>query len=168
MEPDNEKENYSENNPVRVTKLEDKKDSLENKLKELHNNVRHVTQLAMNWFAFFVTVNYLTMGWLAKGGSDSVDRVIIQIVAGVFIVQNIFGILGLKCALIALKEMKMQVSTLENSSSSENDESQKSKHESIPFTLYWWIGAGLILVLTSLICAWAYIIWHYSPIAANL
>ncbi|MBC8029569.1 MAG: hypothetical protein H7Z16_05605 [Pyrinomonadaceae bacterium] len=38
----------------------------QDRIKELHVNIRHITHLGMSWFAFFVTTNYLTMGWLAR------------------------------------------------------------------------------------------------------
>jgi hypothetical protein len=64
------------------------KEKLENKVKEIHNNIRHITQLAVSWFVFFVTINYATMGWLAVG-STPIKPGIIGVIAGAFIVQNI-------------------------------------------------------------------------------
>jgi hypothetical protein len=90
--------------------------SLENKFKELHSNVRHITQLAMNWFAFFVTVNYVTMGWLAKAPDNSnPNSRIVPIVAGVFIVQNVLGVFGLAGVLLTAWKMKKQVRGLKES-----------------------------------------------------
>jgi hypothetical protein len=88
-----------------------------NKVKELHSNVRHITQLAMTWFAFLVTTNYLTIGWLAKGSSDGSKIVVPDIVptiARVFIVQNGLGMFGLAWVLMATWAMEKQVNTLEN------------------------------------------------------
>jgi hypothetical protein len=131
-----------------------------NKIKELQNNVRHITQLGMNWFAFFVTVNYLTMGWLAKppsSGGESIDRRIIWRLAGVFIVQNVLGIVGLIWVLVAATAMKGEVSRLEKLPSNENNDSlkEKPKCESIPAALYIGIGISLMVVLALLIWAWA-------------
>jgi hypothetical protein len=145
-----------------------------NKVKELHLNVRHITQLGMNWFAFFVTVNYLTMGWLAKGpDGQKVNLSLIWIVAIVFIVQNLVGIFGLAWVLIAAMAMKRQVDTFEKSAKNDSQKSipkelykhlrhprsslHNSEKESIPAQLYTWIGVFLMLVLISLIVAWTYI-----------
>jgi hypothetical protein len=221
-----------------------------NKVKELHSNVRHITQLAMNWFAFLVTTNYLTMGWLAKMPTSAtpiaepsinssinlnIDPHIIQTVASVFIVQNLLGIFGLICVLMAAAAMRTHVNTLElptcngkcgggleghtkipngvadKSEPPENGDAEqevveripngvagkpklspvaggsdrqstsrrprlkawfskhfnifsileKSKKGSIPSPLYNWIGVFLMIVLASLIVAWAYIGWKY-------
>jgi hypothetical protein len=134
-----------------------------NKIKELHNNVRHITQLGMNWFAFFVTVNYLTMGWLAKppsSGVESINSHIIRVLAGVFIVQNLLGIVGLIWVLRAAIAMKGEVNRLEKPPSEENADQQKEKPkcESIPASLYVGIGVFLMLVLGSLAWAWAVIL----------
>jgi hypothetical protein len=36
----------------------------ENRLKQVHEYIRHIAQLLIAWFTFFVTVNYAVMGWL--------------------------------------------------------------------------------------------------------
>jgi len=127
--------------------------SLENKFEELHNNVRHITQLAMNWFAFFVTVNYVTMGWFAKSSAnESTNPHIVPIVAGVFIVQNVLGVFGIAGVLLSAKTMTKQVNDLEKPHSD----------KSIPMWLYYFIGGFLIIVLGSLIYAWASIICQNS------
>jgi len=133
-----------------------------NKIKELHSNIRHVTQLAMSWFAFFVTVNYLTMGWLAKRPSspdESVTSGIISVLAVVFIVQNLFGMVGLRLVLKAAAAMKNEVNRLENLSFDKKDDLQKCKlkNESIPTDLYNGIGISLIIVLGLLAGAWGII-----------
>ncbi len=159
---------------------------LTNKVKELHSNVRHITQLAMSWFAFFVTVNYVAMSWLSKGTSkEGVDPIIIRTIAFVFIVQNVFGVFGLAWVLVAANALKKQISKFENLASNAGDDSQeetkyenilvrffkrlksfrlsgKWKSESIPNHLYIGIGTFLMLVLISLIWAWISIALHYG------
>ena len=152
---------------------------LTNKVKELHSNIRHITQLAMSWFAFFVTVNYVSMSWLSKGpGKEGVDPTIVKTIAFVFIVQNFFGVFGLAWVLVAAGALKRQVSQFENPAFVAGDDSflkrlksfcteKKRKRESIPNHLYLGIGAFLIMVLITLILAWISIARHYgSPAAA--
>ncbi len=165
MDSNEKQEKPLENEVNKVKPLDEEQGKcLENKLKELHNNVRHITQLGMNWFAFFVTINYLTMGWLAKGsGNESINsRFPVWIIASVFIVQNLLGIVGLIWVLIAANAMKSEVNRLENEKllSNENNDSQKEKSncESIPASLYIGIGVTLMLVLISLIAAWVIIL----------
>jgi hypothetical protein len=126
-----------------------------NQVKELQTNVRHITQLGMSWFAFFVTVNYLTMGWIAKGSANkSIDGIsngdinssLLSTVAFVFVVQDILGIVGLSCVLISAMKMKKAIISLQNG----KDKSQYV----FPDRLYVVIGSCLILVLLSLILAW--------------
>ncbi len=145
-------------------------ESSENKIKELHSNIRHITQLAMNWFAFFVTVNYVTMGWLAKGpGDGGANPHVVSIVARVFIVQNVLGAFGLAAVLVSAFFMKRQINRLENlatreANAADKDAPQKTetKDGSTPTVLYNIIGAFLIVVLISLIYAWSNIPSYYS------
>ncbi|MCU1265018.1 MAG: hypothetical protein JWM21_1336 [Acidobacteria bacterium] len=149
-----------------------------NKLKERHNNIRHITQLGMSWFAFFVTVNYLTMGWLAKAPRDQADPFIIGTVAVVFIVQNFLGIFGLAWVLIATMAIKIQIDNLEHASTPDSKSevipamtfrnflqiscrSKKAEAESIPAALYTRIGRFLVVVLISLTLAWTVILCRY-------
>jgi hypothetical protein len=147
---------------------------LENKVKELHGNVRHITQLGMTWFAFFVTINYLTIGWLAKGlssGSESINLLIICTVAGVFILQNGLGVVGIWKVRNTSKAGAAQVSTYENWLLSTyenwlrgtNSEShiEVLKRASIPANLYTCIALSLMIVLASLIVAWGIILFYY-------
>jgi hypothetical protein len=157
--------------------LNEQRKLLETKLKELHNNIRHITQLGMSWFAFFVTVNYLTMGWLAKATDHPSDPLIIRIVAIVFITQDFLGIFGLAWVLMAAMAMKIQIDGLENPSEEESKpipamafknyfkiscSFKKSKYESVPAALYTGIGVFLMWVLFSLTVAWAVILRYYG------
>lgn len=69
------------------------KETAERKLDELHEYVRHIFQMFVGWFTFFGTVNYATMGWLAKvdTGSSHNNKMIIAI-SLLFITQNLLGI----------------------------------------------------------------------------
>ncbi|HEX8072188.1 MAG TPA: hypothetical protein VF546_19735 [Pyrinomonadaceae bacterium] len=151
---------------------------LTNKVKELHSNIRHITQLAMSWFAFFVTVNYVSMSWLSKGpGKEGVDPTIVKTIAFVFIVQNFFGAFGLTWVLMAAGALKRQVSGFENPAFGASDDSflkrvksfwtlKKWRSESVPNHLYLGIGAFLITVLITLIWAWISIARHYGSPSA--
>ena len=137
----------------------DQRDYLKDKVKELHDNVRHITQLGMAWFAFFVTINYLTMGWLAKApasGRESINPYIILIVAGVFILQNVLGIAGICKVNKQAKALAEKVKTYENllldADNKVNMEDLKATI--IPDCLYKSIARSLMIVLSLLIPAW--------------
>jgi hypothetical protein len=152
---------------------------LENKVKELHTNVRHITQLAMTWFAFFVTTNYLSLGWFAKdvGNVNGIaNPVMVYAVAFAFMLQNGLGIVGIWMVKKSARGMAAQVRTYENwllinkdllEEISENDVTKKLQIDilecpSIPITLYKPILCFLQVVLLSLIVAWGIIIWLTS------
>ena len=39
-------------------------------IEELHNHIRQNMSLWVQWFVFFVTVNYVAIGWFAEGPKD--------------------------------------------------------------------------------------------------
>jgi hypothetical protein len=128
---------------------------LENKVKEMHSNVRHITQLAMNWFVFFVTINYATMGWLA-GGTVSLNRGIISLIASVFIIQNFLGIVSLNETEAVLTKMTNQVVWYEKLLINKGHGlCIEIKAKSIPIELYTNLKKYTSWVLISLIVAWA-------------
>jgi hypothetical protein len=63
---------------------------------ELHCYLRHNMQLWVAWFTFFVTINYVGLGWFAseifKGGHTDPDTRPLHYVAAVFVIQCILGI----------------------------------------------------------------------------
>lgn len=73
-------------------------DAVESKIEELHEYVRHIFSIFVNWFIFFVTVNYATMGWLTKPEANHApsptdqDHTLLYIVVVLFMSQNILGI----------------------------------------------------------------------------
>ena len=184
----NEEQSYSDNklkesNEILLKHLESGKIELdkipsvqlENKVKELHTNVRHITQLAMTWFAFFVTTNYLSLGWFAKdvGSANGIaNPVMVYTVALAFMLQNGLGIVGIWMVKKSAKGMAAQVRTYENwllinkdllKEISENGVTKKSQIAilecpSIPITLYKPILCFLQVVSFSLIVAWGIII----------
>ena len=138
---------------------EEQQKHLENKVKELHNNVRHITQLGMTWFAFFVTVNYVTMSWLPKDPS----REIIWIIAGVFILQNCLGIFGICMVNKTAAAKAAQVSIYENWLLKVADAPPEGlARASIPVSLYKYIAWFLMTVLFFLMLAWVGIWYYYS------
>lgn len=135
------------------------RDYLKDKIKELHDNVRHITQLGMAWFAFFVTINYLTIGWLAKApasGRESVNSYVVLIVACIFILQNVLGVVGICMVNRAAKALAEQVKTFENLLLNSDNEVnvEDLKATTIPNDLYNAIANSLVTVLSLLIPAW--------------
>ena len=82
-------------------------ESVENRLKQLHEYNRHIAQLIIAWFTFFVTANCAVMGWLlvtlsaAKQTADSRHPIehILPLIVALFALENILGI----CACLVVR-----------------------------------------------------------------
>ena len=110
---------------------------LENKIKEMHNNIRQGAVLAMNWYVFFVTINYASMGWLATVDKTSPPKGIIVVIALAFIVQNVLGVFALRKTEKEVKKMGNQVICYENQLIYKGDKWRiKIEGKSIPMELY--------------------------------
>ncbi len=65
---------------------------LSRRIAEIHEYVRHIYQLFVGWFTFFVTINYATLGWLAKASGAEVSLSTRWSIAVLFFCQNALGI----------------------------------------------------------------------------
>ncbi|MEK6282038.1 MAG: hypothetical protein AABN95_16915 [Acidobacteriota bacterium] len=125
---------------------------LEEKTKELHTNVRHITQLGMSWFAFLVTTNYLAMTWLKPN-----PPVIIWTIAIAFMIQNALGIVGIGM----VHKTAASQSTLAHQYERELlRKCDVQDEKDLPYQiidLYKWIARFLMIVLGVLSVAWIFI-----------
>ena len=57
--------------------------------------VRHYYMLLVSWFTFFITINWVTLGWVAKGLSEEGDQFgkYGSIVGNVFTLHCVLGII---------------------------------------------------------------------------
>jgi len=60
------------------------------RFKESNVYIRHIFDNLVRWFTFFVTVNYVSMGWFATSARPSN---MLPLIAGLFAIQNFLGIL---------------------------------------------------------------------------
>jgi hypothetical protein len=86
--------------PVRFIPLPDQelRGYLEKRIASSHKYSRHLITNLVYWYAFFVTVNYASMGWFAVQGPNSSGSSLIILIASLFVMQNVLGILA--CARI--------------------------------------------------------------------
>jgi hypothetical protein len=63
-------------------------------VEETHLYLRHTVQLWVQWFTFFLTVNYVALGWFASGANSPSNRKPLVYVATLFITQNTLGIIA--------------------------------------------------------------------------
>ncbi|EUC12651.1 hypothetical protein [Paraburkholderia hospita] len=120
-------------------------DAVESKIGELHEYVRHIFTVFVNWFIFFVTVNYATMGWLTKPEAanstppqSNQDHTLLYIVVALFVSQNMLGFAACNTIYKYLAGANLQVISLENIASAldevRNGESVYSS--SVPIDTY--------------------------------
>jgi len=127
----------------------------ERKLQELHEYVRHVFQLLVGWFTFFATVNYASMGWLAKPSTPSPSKGIVWIVAGMFITQNVLGLIACSVVRRYLLDRDAEVLSLERSIASASlGESASPGVSSVPARLYSRTIDLMAWALAAIMVAW--------------
>lgn len=73
---------------------------LDDQFREINLHVRHVAQLVVTWYAFFVTANLLAIGWFITTDTSKVkiDRSIVWTAVALFLAVNILGLLALHVA----------------------------------------------------------------------
>jgi hypothetical protein len=67
--------------------------------KQLHETCRHGLGLYIAWFTFFITVNFVALGWLAKANNDQHNLPFVIFVVVIAIAFIIFIALGVRSAL---------------------------------------------------------------------
>jgi len=88
----------------------------ENRLRQIHDYIRHTFQLFLGWFAFFAGINYVALGWLASPNGTASHSPSIALAVGVnFNIQNILGIIAAVIVDNALKDLASKASKLEGS-----------------------------------------------------
>ncbi|WP_315729144.1 hypothetical protein [Bradyrhizobium sp. SZCCHNS2015] len=97
----------------------------ENRLKQIHDYIRHTFQLFLTWFALFATINYVAFGWLvspnsaanssgaASAGNSSHVQAIALVVGVNFIIQNFLGIAAAIIVDRVVKDFATKASKLE-------------------------------------------------------
>lgn len=132
-------------------------DAVQNKIEELHQYVRHVFTLFVNWFIFFVTVNYATMGWLTKpDGNKGQDLGILYVVVALFISQNLLGIVACNEIYKYLTTVDCKISDLGNIASTLDEirNGEEIYSSSVPLATYKKIIILAKLALFIIAIAW--------------
>ena len=130
----------------------------ESDIKQRHDYARHAFTATTGWFTFFVTVNYASMGWLA-GSADkfSGNHSVIRLVAGLFITQNILGIIA--CVIMRrfffhcndrIRESLRALPEVEIS----GDECDLAGQTGLPIGLYSILMILMIVALIPVLIAW--------------
>jgi hypothetical protein len=129
---------------------------IERKFRELHDYIRHIFQALVGWFTFFATVNYATMGWLAKSsGSNSTSTTLIWVVSVLFITQNALGVAVCFAVRRYLFDRNAEVIELERLTTP--IDSVLSVRSSVPLTLYCQTIRLMVGALAVILLAWCVI-----------
>jgi hypothetical protein len=134
------------------------KESVENRLKQLHEYNRHVAQLIVAWFTFFVTVNYAVMGWLlstvyaAKPVADSVPHSIwlLRLIVFLFALQNLLGI----CACRVIRSHLLASASLVHQLEASLAEPELPSFLTVPVDVYGRSLGLMLIALVVLMSAW--------------
>ena len=141
----------------------------ERKLKEIHEYARQAFQLFVSWFVFFAGVNYATMGWLLKP-SGPPNRTLLIVVAILFIVQNILGIIACFRVRKYLKQSSSDLLELEKLIAGMS-ESQSEAKSSLPIEFYSAVINLMGLALVGIVAAWGFFLCsaiHSTPPSAYI
>jgi Mn2+/Fe2+ NRAMP family transporter len=135
-------------------------ESIENRLKQLHEYNRQIAQLIIAWFTFFVTVNCAMMGWLlvtltsAKQIADSHHSIeqVLPLIVVLFALENILGI----CACFVVRSHFLHRAALTHKIEAtlvrtDSESSVVSDFQTVPVGLYskalWLMTFSLIFLL---------------------
>ncbi|HEY3265542.1 MAG TPA: hypothetical protein VGM37_01350 [Armatimonadota bacterium] len=135
--------------------------SADAKVKQFHDYARHIFQTLVAWFTFFITVNYASMGWLAKPSADShAQHSLVSLVALVFALHNV---LGIWVTLVARKQMITIGATILTLDRLTEDGSASPpipelQCNAVPITLY---SVGPLLMVTAM--APLFVAWCVLP-----
>ena len=131
------------------------KEQMERKLREIHEYARHIFQLYIAWFTFFVTANYVSMGWLAKPNDDGKSYIAL-VVGSLFVLQNALGAIATKYVWRCLHGYNVRVTNLE-ASALQNYESGDD-NSSMPMNLYSAVCILALVTLLTIAVAWVIIV----------
>jgi hypothetical protein len=71
---------------------------IDDQFREANNHIRHVSQLIITWYVFFISGNLVAVGWIATADSNKIISVSLLLrfsIYMVFIIVNILGIMAL-------------------------------------------------------------------------
>jgi hypothetical protein len=124
-------------------------------VEELHTHTRANMQMWVQWFTFFITVNYLGFGWFLQKTPDSNPPSRTALIA-------IASLLGLQCFLgvwVTLYFRRWLGKTHNNLMTAYKS---LSHPVTLPFSLHFYQRCLELaaIALVSMIVAWAWLAWH--------
>lgn len=126
----------------------------ERRLDEIHEYIRHLFQLLVGWFTFFVTVNYASLGWLAAANADGKNSLasFAWLVPVMFIIQNLLGLAACYYVWLALRDYDERVFNLEKSIV--HNRKAEDERTAVPMPLYSRVILLMALSLLTIASVW--------------
>jgi len=143
--------------PIRPTLLSDTelRSRLEKRMGDSHEYSRHLMTNLVSWYTFFVTVNYVGMGWFAKQDKDSgsTQAGLVVVICAMFIVQNVLGMMA--CARVRrhLLEVSDEIVAIEQGLVGEELD-RETRALLMPSAVYARAIQLMIIGLFTIVCAW--------------
>ena len=80
---------------------------------EMHNHGRHIITTLVSWFTFFITVNFLAIGWLATSSGKLVGQhPLLVVLAFVLLFQNCLGVVACLACRSALYRIDRKIAAI--------------------------------------------------------
>lgn len=119
-------------------------------VKQLHDTCRHGFGLFVGWFTFFITLNFVALGWLAKVSTEKPDPLIVKKIAGALIFFIVLGIFSGVTVIVHVRRTRNRL--IERLTGITNAESIVKA--SLPTDLYTWNVVFMNIALLILLYIW--------------
>lgn len=118
--------------------------------KQLHETSRHAFGLYVTWFTFFITLNFIALGWLARVGTEKPDPLVVKKIALALVLFIVLGIVSGVTVVIHAWKTRAQVAA--RLASTQN--SEYIVCASLPAHLYTTNICLMGIALVALLCIW--------------
>lgn len=121
-------------------------------VREYHEHVRHIFGLFITWFTFFITVNYVGIGWFASADKASAKAPPVGLIALLFVIQCALGIAV--CGMLQWYFPKTQEHIKSLQKKDESMEKVLGGKTTMPLFVYQFgVSGGMVAIITVAI-AW--------------
>lgn len=119
-------------------------------IKQLHETCRHAFGLFVGWFTFFITLNFVALGWLAKVGTEKPNPLIVKNIVLALILFIGLGILSGVTVVVQVRRTRaLLIGELMTTANSES-----IVRNSLPANLYTFNVVLMIIALLILVYFW--------------
>lgn len=135
---------------------------IDDQYKEINNHVRHVMQLLVNWYTFFVASNIVAIGWTATTDKNRLvrDNYLLGCgIVGVFIVVNLLGVTALLFIRSYFIKTNNRITKMVLLIESDREIHSCFRESPVPISLFKLSSILMILSLIALLTFWVSLLW---------